>query len=176
MEKGDKYEIIRPLFKWKRIQQFSDIFSYISKSTIAEILGKEKSRFDELIQFPDELTFGNIDKLSTLFDLDLDDMALLIVRQLEQTRKNGRPPRDIRYDIIAPMFKEEKLKTFGDILKYIPKSVVAESIGKKPARFDQLMEKPGDFSVRDLLVIAELSEISPAEIFGLVKTQYTDQP
>lgn len=175
MEKGDRYEIIRPLFIWKKIQKFSDIFKFIPKSPVAEDLGKEKGRFDELIKTPGELTFGKVDKLCTLFKLTLDEMASLIEPQCSKERNTDRKTQDVRYEIISPVFKEKMISSFEDILKYIPKSIVAEDIGKKGERMDYLLDHVGEFPVRDLCVIADLCELTLAEMFSLVKMLYEKQ-
>jgi hypothetical protein len=175
MDKGDRYEIIKPLFIWKKIQKFSDIFKFIPKSPVAEKLGKEKGRFDELIKSPCGLTFGKVDKLCTLFKLTLDEMASLIEPQCSIDKKIDRKKQDLRYEIIGPVFKENLIRSFEDILNYIPKSVVADDIGKKGDRLDHLLKNIGDFPVKDLFVIANLSELTLAEIFGLVKVLYEKQ-
>jgi len=175
MEKGDRYEIIKPLLIWKKIQKFSDIFKFIPKSPVAENLGKEKGRFDELIKSPCGLTFGKVDKLCTLFKLTIDEMASLIEPQCSIDKKIDRKKQDVRYEIIGPVFKEKLIKSFEDILKYSPKSVIEEDHGKKGDRLDYLLNNIGEFPVKDLFVIATLCELTLAEIFGLVKAQYKNE-
>lgn len=175
MEKGDKYEIVRPLFIWKKILKFSDIFKFIPKSPVAEDLRKEKGRFDELIKSPCELTFEKVDRLYTLFKLTLDEMASLIEPQCSKDKKIDGKQKDVRYEIIGPVFKEQIIKSFEDILKYIPKSTVADDIGKKGDRLDYLLDHVGEFPIRDLFVIASLCELTLAEVFGLVKAQYAKE-
>lgn len=175
MEKGVRYEIIKPLLIWKKIQKFSDIFKFIPKSPVAETLGKEKGRFDELIKSPCGLTFGKVDKLCTLFNLTLDEMASLIEPQCSIDKKIDRKKQDPRYEIIGPVFKENLISSFKDIVTYIPKSVIADDIGKKTDRLDHLLNNIEEFLVKDLFVIASLCELTLAEIFGLVKAQYMNE-
>src|ERR1700754_415634 len=126
MEKGDKYVIIRPLFVWKKIQKFSDIFKFIPKSPVAEDLGKEKSRFNELINSPCELTFKEVYKLSKLCKLTLDEMASLIEPECPKDKKGEQKKKEIKYENIGPMSKELQIRFFEEILNHIPKSVIAD--------------------------------------------------
>ncbi len=169
MEKEDRYKNIHPLVFWGRITEFSEIFDYVSKSNVAEDLGKEKNRFTELIQKPWELTFKSVDELSGLWKLSLQQMAALIGP--ECLKKNWKAPdhKDKRYNIIVPGFNDNKIKEFKDIFNHIPRSVVAEDIGKKITRFDQVEE----ITVLELFMIGNLCELNLAKMFNLVKTQYS---
>jgi hypothetical protein len=171
MEKDDRYKYIHPLVFWGRVKEFSDIFDYLSKSTVAEALGKEKSRFTELIHRPYELTFESVYQLSKLWKLSLQQMATLIRPECSKNNPEVPEQKDKRYNIIVPLFKENKIKEFKDILDHIPKSVVADDIGKKVTRFDRIEE----ITVMELFIIGNLCELGLAKMFNLVKTQYSKE-
>jgi hypothetical protein len=167
MKKDDKYKRIHPLVLWGTIKAFSDIFDYISKSNVAEELGKEKSRFNELIQRPYEFSFESVDKLSRLCELNLKQIAALIEPECLKEKKEVPEHKDIRYNSIVPMFKGNNIKEFKDIFEYVPRSVVAEDIGKKVTRFDQLE----DITALELFMLGNLCELNLAKMFSLVKAQ-----
>jgi len=98
-------------------------------------------------------------------------MASLIEPECLKDQKIDREQKDIRYEIIGPMFKEQKIKSFEEILKYIPKSVIADDIEKKGKRFDHLLDHVEEFSIRNLFKIGSLCELTLAETFNLVKAQ-----
>ena len=80
--------------------------------------------------------------------------------------------RDARYDLIKPMFIGGKIKTFSDIFKFIPKTVVATDLGKKVDRFTDLMNKVEGFTVQELFMMATFFELEESEILSLVENQY----
>ena len=80
--------------------------------------------------------------------------------------------RDARYDLIKPMFIGGKIKTFSDIFKFIPKTVVATDLGKKVDRFTDLMNKVEGFTVQELFMMATFFELEESEMLSLVENQY----
>jgi len=80
-------------------------------------------------------------------------------------------PRDPRYEVIKPMLNEGKINSFPEIFKFIKKSVVAADLGKRGPRFTELINKVEDFTVKELLIIARLCGLTPAEMFKLVEAE-----
>lgn len=95
-----------------------------------------------------------------LFSLDNNLVSLIMVH------------RDSRYDLIKPMIAEGKIICFTDIFKYIPKTIVANDIGKKVDRFTGLMNRVEGFTLEELFLIAKNCEISESQIYKLVETEY----
>jgi hypothetical protein len=83
--------------------------------------------------------------------------------------------RDPRYEIIKPMLNEGKIQSFADIFKFIKKSVVAADLGKRGPRFTQLIQRVEEFTVKELLMIARLCNLSTAEIFKLVEAELSNR-
>jgi hypothetical protein len=65
-----------------------------------------------------------------------------------------------------------KISTFNDIFKFIPKTVVAHSLGKKVDRFSELMKHVEKFTLEELFTIARYCDIEEAEILRLAETEY----
>ena len=84
-------------------------------------------------------------------------------------------PRDPRYEIIKPMLNEGKIQSFADIFNFIKKSVVAADLGKRGPRFTQLIDKVEDFTVKELVIIARLCNLTTEEMFQLVATQLAER-
>ena len=80
--------------------------------------------------------------------------------------------RDHRYELIKPMMNDGKIQTFNDIFKFIPKTVVATSLGKKVDRFTELMNKVEKFTVEDLFTIARFCSLTEGQILQLVEKEY----
>jgi len=79
--------------------------------------------------------------------------------------------KDHRYYIIKPMLLAGKIQTFLDIFQYIPPSVVAIDLGKRGPRFSELMNALEGFTLKELLTLADLFELTRTEIFELVDNQ-----
>jgi hypothetical protein len=80
--------------------------------------------------------------------------------------------RDHRYDYIKIMISQGKITGFNDIFKYIPKTVVANDVGKKVDRFTDLMNRVEKFTLEELFIIAKYCEITESEMFDLVLADY----
>jgi hypothetical protein len=80
--------------------------------------------------------------------------------------------RDYRYDLIKPMIAIGKIKSFNDIFKYIPKTVVAKDLGKKVDRFNTLMSRVEEFVLSDLFILAGFFELDEDDIVNLVMIEY----
>jgi hypothetical protein len=80
--------------------------------------------------------------------------------------------RDNRYDLIEPMIAKGKIVSFNDIFKYIPKTVVANDLGKKVDRFSELMTRVEKFTLEDLYIIARFCSIKEVTILELVNNEY----
>jgi hypothetical protein len=83
-----------------------------------------------------------------------------------------RQKRDDRYDLIKPMIETGKIKSFNDIFKYIPKTIVAKDLGKKVDRFNALMSRVEEFTLTDLFLIAGFFEVDEDVILRLIMTDY----
>lgn len=80
--------------------------------------------------------------------------------------------RDPRYDLIKPMIIGGKIKSFNDIFKFIPKTVVATDLGKKVDRFTELMNRIEGFTLEELFMIAKFCELDEAQMLKLAETEY----
>ena len=80
--------------------------------------------------------------------------------------------RDPRYDLIKPMIVGEKILTFNDIFKFIPKTVVANDLGKKVDRFTELMNHVEGFTLGELFMIAKFCDLDESQMLKLVVSEY----
>lgn len=80
--------------------------------------------------------------------------------------------RDHRYDYIKLMRDQGKIVTFNDIFKYIPKTVVANDVGKKVDRFTELMGRVEKFTLEEIFIMARLCEMTENEMLDLVLADY----
>jgi hypothetical protein len=70
------------------------------------------------------------------------------------------------------MIETGKIKSFNDIFKYIPKTIVAKDLGKKVDRFNALMSRVEEFTLTDLFLIAGFFEVDEDVILRLIMTDY----
>jgi len=80
--------------------------------------------------------------------------------------------RDTRYDTIKHLITEGKIKSFNDIFKYVPKTIVSNDLGKKVDRFTELMNRVDGFTLAELFLIAKFCEINETQIFSLALNEY----
>lgn len=83
--------------------------------------------------------------------------------------------RDPRYDLIKPMVVGGKIISFNDIFKYIPKTIVANDLGKKVDRFNELMNRIEEFTLGELFIIAKFCDIDEGQMLDLAKTEYLNK-
>lgn len=175
MKKVHRYDDIRPLFTSQNIRTFADIFKVLNKTPVAQDLGKEKSRFNELIGSPAGLKLKDIIRLSGLCNLTLPEMGELIEAEHPNIEKDDHKQIDDRYTQIRPLFESQKITHFEDIFLRVPKSTVARDIGRKRARFNFLMDHVESFLVKDIINIGGLCELTLPQMFKLIDAQYARQ-
>lgn len=64
--------------------------------------------------------------------------------------------KDPRFKAVKVLLNTGHIKTFSDIYKYIPKTVIRNVIGTSGTRMDALVEDPGGYRVGELFKIAGL--------------------
>ncbi len=80
--------------------------------------------------------------------------------------------RDSRYDLIKPMLSEGTIVSFTDIFKYIPKTIIANDLGKKVDRFTVMMNQVEKFTLEELFRVAGLCGLTDEQMFALMYREY----
>jgi hypothetical protein len=80
--------------------------------------------------------------------------------------------RDERYELVKPMLEIGKIKSFQDIFKFVPKTIVAADLGTKVDRLTKLMKRIEKFTLEDIFTIARYCELSVHEMLVLVEAEY----
>lgn len=168
MAKHNGYDLVRPMFTIGELKAFSDIFKYVPKTVVAGDLGKEKGRFNELIEDPGGFLMQELMKLAELCDLSLPDIGLLIEKEHPGTQPPDQPTTTT-YKAIRLLVEEQKIKRLEDIFKYIPVSSVAKDLGRKPETLSRFIKRVEHFPVKDLRTIGTLSDLSLAQMFKLAE-------
>ncbi|HUB62415.1 MAG TPA: hypothetical protein VL978_16995 [Puia sp.] len=163
MARDPRYNLIRPKYKKGEIRLFSDIFQTLPKSLVAKDLGKEKGRFTELVNNPNEFTWSELKKFSSNCEMSIAEFSLLI----EKEHPNDQP-RTFKYPDVKMMFEEGKLQRLEDIFHYVTKTTVAADLGKKRDTLNRLIENADRFTFRDIRSLAELSGLALNEILTLL--------
>ena len=70
------------------------------------------------------------------------------------------------------MHEKGHVKSFNDIFKYIPKSIVAKDLGTKVDRFNRLMNRVEKFTLEDMARIAAFCDLELDLIYKLWKKEY----
>jgi hypothetical protein len=174
MKKVQRDGDIKPLFTSGKIRTFSDIFEEIPKTVIAEYLGIEKSRFNELIDFPGDFKVKHLIRLADRFDLTLLNILSLIVSNLPDETIDDRSI-DRRYGRIKTLVGTGTITLFEDIVARVTKSQLAHDLGKKRDRIKKLTEHVEEFFVRDVEKIGKLCGLTSDQIFQLIEAQYKKQ-
>jgi len=77
--------------------------------------------------------------------------------------------RDARYKLVRLRFNEGKIKKFSDIIYLVPKSIIADDLGKKKERFSQLIEHPEEFTVKELLLVGRFCALTLPEMLFTIE-------
>ena len=80
--------------------------------------------------------------------------------------------QDQRYPTIKPMLDGGRIRKLTDIFIYIPKTVLAQDIGKNLKRVNELLERLESLTVKDLVVIGNLCSLSRREMFLLLDAEF----
>jgi hypothetical protein len=166
MDKDHRYSLIRPYYTRNEIKTFSDLFNTLTRTLVAKDLGKEKGRFKELEDNPNEFTYSELRKLGKNCDLDMNEISMLIANEHDNDR-----PKQFKYKDVKMMFEEGKIKSLEDIFIYVHKSTVAQDLGKKRDTLNRLINHPDRFTFRDIRSLAELCGLTLTEMLTLIKTQ-----
>jgi hypothetical protein len=70
------------------------------------------------------------------------------------------------------MVLEHTITCLEDIFRYIPKSTVAEEIGRKGSTLDRYIKNVGNFPIEDIRAIGALFDLSLADMLKLVEAQF----
>ena len=80
--------------------------------------------------------------------------------------------QDHRYPTIKPMLDQGRIKKLTDIFIYIPRTVLAQDIGKNLKRLNELLDRPENFTIKDLLLIGNLCSLSRREMLLLLDAEF----
>lgn len=80
--------------------------------------------------------------------------------------------QDHRYPTIKPMLDQGRIKKLTDIFIYIPRTVLAQDIGKNLKRLNELLDRPENFMIKDLLLIGNLCTLSRREMLLLLDAEF----
>ena len=163
MVRDPRYNLIRPKFKREEIRLFSEIFQTLPRSLVAKDLGKEKGRFNELVDNPNEFTYSELKKFSSNCEMSISEFSTLV----ENEHPNDQP-KPFTYRDVRMMFEEGKLRRLEDIFDYVTRSTVAKDLGKKRETLNRLIENPDRFTFRDIRSLAEMFGLTVNEILTLI--------
>lgn len=80
--------------------------------------------------------------------------------------------QDHRYPTIKPMLDQGRIKKLTDIFIYIPRTVLANDIGKNLKRLNELLDRLENFTIKDLLIIGNLCDLSRREMLLLLDAEF----
>ncbi|HXB06723.1 MAG TPA: hypothetical protein VNW04_06400 [Puia sp.] len=177
MRKHNGYDLVRPMFISGKLTLFSDIFEFdlVPKSVAATDLGKEKTRFKQLIQNPAEFIYQEIRLFSAKCNLQPFEIGVLIENEHPSSPGNDEGEKAEKYAAIKPMVAEGSIHLLEDIFKYIPKYPVAEKIGRKGATLDRYLKNVAGFPIGDIRAIGTLFDLQLPAMLKLVEAQYREQ-
>jgi hypothetical protein len=80
--------------------------------------------------------------------------------------------RKNRYDVIRTMFDQGEIRSLSDIFQFVPKTVVAGDLGKKVARFNTILNRPGSFTLKDIYLLGHLCGLTERQVYELFEKYY----
>jgi len=75
--------------------------------------------------------------------------------------------KDSRYKAIKAMLEANNFRTFKEVFDIIPRSIVATDLGIHYNRFVKRINKPEDFSLKELILFSDLVGTNPSVLFNL---------
>lgn len=76
--------------------------------------------------------------------------------------------KDERYTAVQSLIETGKIQKFGDIFKYLPKTVLARDLKQNYRSVVGKINNPHRFTVQDITRMADLIEITPAKLFDTI--------
>src|SRR5579872_7064434 len=110
MTKHNGYDLVRPMFISGKLKGFTAIFKLVPKSVVAVDLGKEKGRFNKLIEDPDDLIYQEIRLFGALCDMAPFEMGILIEMEHPSPPVKNDLPKDYKYEAIRPAFETRTIR------------------------------------------------------------------
>jgi hypothetical protein len=83
--------------------------------------------------------------------------------------------RDPRYHLVLSMYEKGHVRSFNDIFRYVPKTVVAKNLGTKVDRFTKLMKRVEKFTLEDIVLIGTFCDMSLDIMTELWKEEFRRQ-
>src|ERR1700743_1370024 len=80
--------------------------------------------------------------------------------------------QDHRYPTIKPMLDQGRIKKLTDIFIYIPRTVLANDLGKNLKRLNELLDRLENFTIKDLLIIGNLCSLNRREMLLLLDAEF----
>ena|ERR1700761_602949 len=80
---------------------------------------------------------------------------------------------DRRYAVVRPMYEKGEIKTFLEIFKFVPLTIVAKDLGKKVERFSAQLKHLESFDLSDLFLIGNLCGLSRTEMLTLLTAEFS---
>jgi len=90
MVRNTRTDIVKPLIVSGHIQEFKDIFIYLSKTQVAKDIGIGFNRFNKFLSKVQDMKLVDLYLLSTYFEIDPPKMFELINNQNNATKKGTR--------------------------------------------------------------------------------------
>lgn len=169
MTKHNGYDLVRPMFTSGKLTGFSNIFKLVPKTAVAIDLGKEKGRFNRLIEDPDEFTYQEIRLFGALCNMAPFEMGILIEMEHPAPPEKNDRQKDYKYEAIRPAFEARTIRCLDDIFKYIPRSAIAKEIGRKGSTLDRYIRNVDSFPVKDIRAIGALFDLKLSEMLTLIQ-------
>jgi hypothetical protein len=80
-----------------------------------------------------------------------------------------QPYIDPRFRTVGLLHKEKQIKSFADIFKYIPRSIVATEIHVSHGRLTNAIKDPGLFTYNEVARMAELFGIKHRDLSVMIE-------
>lgn len=83
--------------------------------------------------------------------------------------------RDRRYKAVKALVEKGEISFFNEMFDYIPKTRVANDLGKNNSRFTKLLNRTEQFRLEELFTVARFLGLDDKQILDLAYNQYVQQ-
>jgi hypothetical protein len=70
------------------------------------------------------------------------------------------------------LYEQGKIRSFLDIFRFVPRTVVAGDLGKKVARFSAQLNHLENFDLSDLFLIGNLCQLTRTQMLKLMTMEF----
>jgi hypothetical protein len=168
-----RIQLVKDRFALGKLKRWADVFSIVPFSILAAESGISLHK----IKHPQLLLAKELRKITTLLKIASTEVITLMEHEL--TIEDVLPfeisvDTALKIDILRDRIGLGKVQLFTELFQIIPKTTIAGILHLNNDRMGSLVANPGGISLKLLMRIAQLFEITPTLLFELINNDLSE--